>query len=35
MGGGGCRVVDAKEDNIQMKTLTSGSKYSVSKYTEA
>ena len=36
MGGGGWgdRVVDAKED-IQLKTLTSGGKYSVSKYTEA
>ena len=33
--GGGRRVVDAKEDNIQLKTLTSGGKYSVSKYTEA
>ena len=28
-------VVDAKEDNIQLKTLTTGGKYSVSKYTEA
>ena len=31
----GNRVVEAKEDNIQLKTLTSGGKYSVSKYTEA
>ena len=35
LGLGGNRVVDAKEDNIQLKTLTSGGKYSVSKYTEA
>ena len=36
LGLGGNRVVDAKEDNIQqMKTLISGGKYSVSKYTEA
>ena len=38
VGGGGGRVnrvVDAKEDNIQLKILTSGGKYSVSKYTEA
>ena len=36
-GGGrwGDRVVDAKEDNIQLKTLTSGGKYLVSTYTEA
>ena len=34
-GGGGNRVVDAKEDNIQLKTLTSGGKYSVLKYTAA
>ena len=32
---GGNSVVDTKEDNIQLKTLTSGGKYSVSKYTEA
>ena len=32
--GGGNRVVDAKEDYIQLKPLTSGGKYSVSKYTE-
>ena len=35
LGLGGNRVVDTKEDNIQLKTLTSGGKYSVSKYTEA
>ena len=35
LGLGGNRVVDAKEDNIQLKTLTSGGKYSVSTYTEA
>ena len=29
---GGNRVVDAKEDNMQLKTLTSGGKYSVLKY---
>ena len=33
--GGGGRVVDVKEDNIQLKILTSGGKYFVSKYTEA
>ena len=31
----GDRVVDPKKDNLQLKTLTSGGKYSVSKYTEA
>ena len=34
LGVGGNRVVDA-EDNIQLKNLTSGGNYSVSKYTEA
>ena len=34
LGLGGNRVADAKEDNLQLKTLTSGGKYSVSKYTE-
>ena len=29
------RVINAKEDNIQLKTLTSGGKYSVLKYTKA
>ena len=33
--GVGDRVVDAKKDNMQLKTLTSGGKYSVSIYTEA
>ena len=33
--GGGDRVVEAKEDSIQLKTLTSGAKYSISKYIEA
>ena len=35
LGLGEKQVVDAKEDNIQLKTLTSGGKYSVSKYTAA
>ena len=35
LGSRGNRVVDAKEDNIQLKTLTLHGKYSVSKYTEA
>ena len=35
VGGGGNRVVEVKQDNIQLKTLTSGSKYTVSKYTVA
>ena len=35
LGSWGAHVVDAKEDNIQLKTLTSGGKYSVLKYTEA
>ena len=35
LGLGENRVVEVKEDNIQLKTLTSGGKYSVSKYTEA
>ena len=35
MGLGGNRVVEAKEDKIQLGTLTSGAKYSVLKYTEA
>ena len=34
LGLGGDRVVDAKEDNMQLKTLISVGKYSVSKYTE-
>ena len=34
-GGGVDRVADAKEDNLQLKTLTSGGKYSVSTYIEA
>ena len=29
------RVVEAKEDNMQLKTLTSGAKYSVLRYTKA
>ena len=35
LGLGGNRIVDAKKDTMQLKTLTSGGKYSVSKYTEA
>ena len=35
LGSEGNRVVQAKEDGIQLKTLTSGAKYSVLKYTNA
>ena len=36
-GGGGAwdSVVDAKKDNMQLKNLTLGGKYSISKYNEA